>query len=192
VILRIGGTTCFKTLYRCARTAALHETGPVAQSHLAYLEHLARGSATIHCRRANAGVLYRAAFCMNLDDTSPVERSAVKKAAMEWAQRKFLNAMASSPEPTEKKIQYITCRWLRFPPVGPSFRCSILVSMRFSETTESSPIAHTQFLHWRHSLHLPGTDLALPTTPPPSATDGSHISWLTIRICYSLLTRLPP
>jgi hypothetical protein len=27
----------FKTLYRCARTAARHETGPAAQSRLAYL-----------------------------------------------------------------------------------------------------------------------------------------------------------
>ena len=59
----------FKTLYRCARTATRHETGPAAQSRLAYLEHLAAGGATMHCLRANAGVLYRAAACMNLDDT---------------------------------------------------------------------------------------------------------------------------
>lgn len=52
----------FKTLYRCARTAARHETGPAAQSRLAYLEHLAAGGATSHCLRANAGVLYRAAL----------------------------------------------------------------------------------------------------------------------------------
>jgi hypothetical protein len=36
----------FKTLYRCARTAARHENGPAARSRLAYLEHLAAGGAT--------------------------------------------------------------------------------------------------------------------------------------------------
>jgi hypothetical protein len=51
---------------------------------------------------------------MNLDDTSLVDRAAVEKAATEWAHRKFLNAMASSPEATEKEFRYITCRWLRF------------------------------------------------------------------------------
>jgi len=104
----------FKTLYRCARTSARHENGPAARSRLAYLEQLSAGGATLHCLRANAGVLYRAAVCMNLDDSSPVERTAVEKAATEWAHRKFLNAMASSPEPTEKEFRYITCRWLRF------------------------------------------------------------------------------
>ncbi len=104
----------FKTLYRCARTAVRHETGPAAQSRLAYLEHLASGGATLNCLRANAGVLYRAAVCMNLDDTSLVERAAVERAATEWAHGKFLNAMASSPEPTEREFRYITCRWLRF------------------------------------------------------------------------------
>jgi hypothetical protein len=98
----------FKSLYRCARTAARHETGQAAQSCLAYLEHLAAGGPTLHCLRANAGVLYGAAFRMNLDDTSLVERSAVEKAATEWAHRKLLNAMASSQEPTEKKFRYIT------------------------------------------------------------------------------------
>jgi hypothetical protein len=58
----------FKTLYRCVRTAARHENGPAARSRLAYLENLAAGGATLHCLRANAGVLYRAAVCMNLDD----------------------------------------------------------------------------------------------------------------------------
>jgi hypothetical protein len=71
----------FKTLYRCARTAARHEAGPAAQSRLVYLEHLAAGGATLHCLRANAGVLYRAAVCMNLDDVSPVKRTAVEIAA---------------------------------------------------------------------------------------------------------------
>ena len=104
----------FKTLYRCARTAARHESGPAAQSRLAYLEHMAAGGATLHTLRATAGVLYRSAVCMKLDDTSLIERTAVEKAAKQWAHRKYLNTMASSPEPTEKEFRYITCRWLRF------------------------------------------------------------------------------
>ena len=104
----------FKTLYRCARTAARHENGPAARSRVAYLEHLAAGGATLHCLRANAGVLYRAAVCMNLDDASPVERTAVESAARDWAHRRYFNAMTSGPEGTEKEFRYITCRWLRF------------------------------------------------------------------------------
>jgi hypothetical protein len=72
------------------------------------------GGATLQGLRANAGAHYPAATCMNLDDTSLVERAAVEKAAMEWAHRKFLNAMASSSEPREKESRHITCRWLRF------------------------------------------------------------------------------
>jgi hypothetical protein len=45
----------FKILHRCARAAARHESGPAAQSRLAYLEHLAAGDGTLHSRRANAG-----------------------------------------------------------------------------------------------------------------------------------------
>jgi len=64
--------------------------------------------------------------------------------------------------------------------------------MLSSETTESSPIAYTQFLHWRRSLHHVPMDSALSTPPPQSATDGKPISWLTIHICYGLLTCSPP
>jgi hypothetical protein len=61
----------FKTLYRCARTAARHESGPAAKFRLAYLEHLAAGGVTLHSLRANAGVIYRSAVYMNLDESSP-------------------------------------------------------------------------------------------------------------------------
>ena len=47
----------FKILHRCARAAARHESGPAAQSRLAYLEHLAAGGATLHTMPANAGLL---------------------------------------------------------------------------------------------------------------------------------------
>ena len=146
----------FKTLYRCARTAARHENGPAARSRVAYLEHLVAGRATLHCLRANAGVLYRAAVCMNLDDTSPVERTAVESAARDWAHRRYFNAMASGPEGTEKEFRYVTCRWLRFagrlqeparpptPPASGRTRCLLSVhdrgAMR-SKASGSSPSA---------------------------------------------------
>jgi len=65
----------FKTLYRCARMTAWHENDPPALSRLVYLKHLAAGGATLHRVRANARVLYRAAVCMSVDDTSPVEQT---------------------------------------------------------------------------------------------------------------------
>ena len=104
----------FKTLYRCARTATRHESGPAAQSRLKYLEYLAEGGAGLHSLRANAGVIYRSAVCMNLDDTSPVERLAVEKAAKEWANRSYRNAMSFGPDQTEKEFRLVTCRWLSY------------------------------------------------------------------------------
>jgi len=94
----------FTTLYRCARTAARHENGPAARSRVAYLEHLAAGGAALHCLRAKAGVLYRAAVSMNLDDASPLERTAVESAARDWAHRRYFNAMASGPEGTATEL----------------------------------------------------------------------------------------
>ncbi len=104
----------FKTIYRCARTVARHENGPAAQSRLKYLEHLAAGGACVHSLRVHAGVIYRTAVWMNLDDTSPVERTAVEKAAKEWANRRYRNASAYGPEQTEKEFKFITCSWLRY------------------------------------------------------------------------------
>jgi integrase/recombinase XerD len=104
----------FKTLYRCARTAARHESGPAAQSRLTYLEHLAEGGATLHTLRARAGVLYRAAVSMNLDDTSPVKQEAVEDAAGAWAHRPYLNAMAKGTHKTEREFRMFTCSWLRY------------------------------------------------------------------------------
>lgn len=37
---------------------------------------------------------------------------------------------------------------------GSELSLLILVSMHPSMTTENPPVAFTQFLHWRHSLHL--------------------------------------
>jgi len=92
----------FKTLYRYARTAVRHETGPSAQSRRAVLEHLAAGGATLHSLRANPSVIYGSAVCMYVDDTSPVERTAVEEAAKGWANCRYRNTMAEGPEQTEK------------------------------------------------------------------------------------------
>jgi hypothetical protein len=104
----------FKTLYRCARTAARHESGPAAKSRLAYLEHLAAGGSTLHTLRATAGVIFRSAVYMNLDESSPVERAAVEEAARAWAHRHYRNTMAKGPEQTEREFRLVTCCWLRF------------------------------------------------------------------------------
>ena len=104
----------FKTLYRCARTAARHESGPAAQSRLAYLQHLAAGGAALSTLRGNAGVIYRSAVYLNLDDSSPVARAAVEEAARAWAHHRYLNTNAKGPEKTEKQFRLVTCCWLRF------------------------------------------------------------------------------
>jgi hypothetical protein len=75
---------------------------------------LAAGGATLHSLRANAGVIYRSAVYMNLDDSSPVERAAVEKAAKAWAHRPYRNTMAKGPEQTEREFRLVTCCWLRF------------------------------------------------------------------------------
>ena len=54
----------------------------------------------------------------------------------------------------------------RLPTSGSELSLLILVSMLPSSTTENSPVAYTQFLHWRHSLHLHATDSAFSTPPP--------------------------
>jgi hypothetical protein len=69
----------------------------------------------------------------------------------------------------------------RLPTSGSELSLLILVSMLPSSTTENSPVAYTQFLHWRHSLHLHATDSAFSTTPPQSATGGRNFSRLTVR-----------
>jgi hypothetical protein len=70
----------------------------------------------------------------------------------------------------------------RLPTSGSELSLLILVSMLPSSTTENSPVAHTQFLHWRHSLHPHATDSAFSCTPPLSATGGKKFSRLTVRI----------
>jgi hypothetical protein len=77
----------------------------------------------------------------------------------------------------------------RLPTSGSELSLLILVSMQPSMTTENPPVAYTQFLHRRHSLHLRTTDSAFSSIPPQSATSGTPFSRLTVRfIRYSLLT----
>jgi hypothetical protein len=45
----------FKTLYRCQRTVARHENGPLHESRRFYLEHLSAQGAALHTLRGEAG-----------------------------------------------------------------------------------------------------------------------------------------
>ena len=54
----------FKTLYRCPRTVARHENGPLHESRRRYLVHLAAQGAALHTLRGAAGIIYRAAIWM--------------------------------------------------------------------------------------------------------------------------------
>jgi len=104
----------FKTLYRCPRTVARHENGLLHESRRLYLEHIASQGAALHTLRATAGIIYRAAIWMNLDESSPVERKAVERAAKRWAHRSYRNASCRGPEQTDKVFRQTTCKWLHF------------------------------------------------------------------------------
>jgi hypothetical protein len=82
----------FNILYRCPRTVARHENGPLHESRQRYLEHLSAQGAALHTLRGAAGIIYRAAIWMKLDDSSPVERKEVELAAKRWAHRSYRNA----------------------------------------------------------------------------------------------------
>ena len=101
----------FNTLYRCPRTIARHENGPLAESRRRYLEHLAAQGAAIHTIRAAAGVIYRATI---LDGSSAVERRSVERAAQRWAHRWYRNASSRGPDQTDKEFRQTMCKWLRF------------------------------------------------------------------------------
>jgi len=114
----------FNTLYRCPRTVARHENAPLADSRRRYLEHLAAQGAALHTIRAAAGVIYRAATMMKLDDSSPVERKDVERAARRWAHRWYRNASSRGPDQTDKEFRQTTCNWLRFAGRLPRIRSS--------------------------------------------------------------------
>jgi integrase/recombinase XerD len=103
----------FHALYRCPRTIARHENGPLAESRRRYLEHLAAQGPAIHTIRAAAGVIYRATILMKLDESSPVERKDVERAAKRWAHRWYRNASSRGPDLTDKEFRQTTCNWLR-------------------------------------------------------------------------------
>jgi hypothetical protein len=104
----------FKTLYRCPRTVARHENGPLQDSRRRYLEHLAAQGAALHTLRGAAGIIYRAAIWMKLDESSPVERKEVERAAKRWAHRSYRNASCRCPQQTDKEFRQTTCSWLRY------------------------------------------------------------------------------
>jgi len=104
----------FETLYRCPRTIARHQNGPLHDSRLRYLEHLASQGTTVHTLRTIAGVLYRAAICMRLDESRPVERTEIERAAKGWANRPYRPTSCQSPAGGEKEFRLVTSNWLRF------------------------------------------------------------------------------
>jgi len=104
----------FNILYRCPRTVARHQSGPLHESRRLYLEHLAAQGAALHTLRGAAGIIYRAAIWMKLDESSPVERKEVELAAKRWAHRSYRNASCRGPELTDKEFRQTTCSWLRF------------------------------------------------------------------------------
>jgi integrase/recombinase XerD len=104
----------FNILYRCPRTVARHENGPLHESRGLYLEHLAAQGAALHTLRGAAGIIYRAAIWMKLDESSPVERKEIERAAKRWAHRSYRNASCRGPQQTDKEFRQTTCNWLRF------------------------------------------------------------------------------
>ncbi|MGA7768982.1 MAG: tyrosine-type recombinase/integrase [Candidatus Sulfotelmatobacter sp.] len=104
----------FNTLYRCPRTIARHENGPLAELRRRYLEHLAAQGAALHTLRGAAGIIYRAAIWMKLDESGPVERKEVERAAKRWSHRSYRNASCRCPQQTDKEFRQTTCNWLRF------------------------------------------------------------------------------
>ena len=104
----------FKTLYSCPLTITRHENGPLHESRRLYLEHLAKEGASRSMLLRASGVMYRAAVRMNLDESSPVEQTAVAAAAKEWANRRDGNPNRRSAAPAEREFRQITCDWLRF------------------------------------------------------------------------------
>jgi integrase/recombinase XerD len=104
----------FNILYRCPRTIARHENGPLHESRRSYLEHLSAQGAALHTLRGAARIIYRAAVWMKLDESSPVERKEIERAAKRWAHRSYRNASCRGPQQTDKEFRQTTCNWLRF------------------------------------------------------------------------------
>ena len=57
----------FKTLYRCPRTIARHESGPLYESRRQYLEHPAAQDAALHTLRALLALADDAALWLALE-----------------------------------------------------------------------------------------------------------------------------
>ena len=104
----------FTNLYQCPGRIARHESRPLYESRRRYLEHLAARGAALHTLRGAAGIIYRAAIWMKLDESSPVERKEIERAAKRWAHRSYRNASCRGPQQTDKEFRQTTCNWLRF------------------------------------------------------------------------------
>jgi len=104
----------FKTLYSCPLTVARHENGPLHESRRRYLDHLAKEGASRSMLLRASAVMYQAAVRMKLDESGPVEETAVAMAAHEWASRENGNPNRRVVRHTERAFRQIACDWLRF------------------------------------------------------------------------------
>lgn len=102
----------FNSLYRCPRTIARHENGPLRDSRVRYLQHLVAEGAAVPTVKRAAELLYRAAISMRLDESSPVERTEIERAAQHWANRPY--GIAKNPEKVARAFRTFTCGWLRY------------------------------------------------------------------------------
>lgn len=104
----------FEKIYRCSRTIARHESGPLRDSRARYLEHLAEQGAAPKTVQAAAAVVYRAAVLMHLDDSRLVDPAEIQQAAKDWANRPFPYACGLRTEIAAKQFREVTRGWLRF------------------------------------------------------------------------------
>jgi hypothetical protein len=137
MILRIGGITCSKP-YIVVRARPLGMRTALLHGHGSRTWNTSLPAVPLCTACANAGVLYRAAVCMRLDDTSPVERAAVESAARDWAHRQYLNAMASSPDALSFQVVCAFSKRKRHS-YYPPFRIDALETLAFQQFAGSPP-----------------------------------------------------
>ena len=106
----------FEALFTHPQTITRHQSGPMAEERLRYLEHLKAQGTRRGTLRNTARVLYRATVHMELGESGPVELKAIAKAAEQWASRKVPPGRWRGPGGAgPQKLYYRTIsRWMRF------------------------------------------------------------------------------
>ena len=102
----------FKTLYRCARTAARHDNGSscTVTTRLPETPRCGRCHSALPARERRCAISCGCLLEFGRHESSGTNggRKHCKRLGASPA------AMASGPEGTEKEFRYITCCWLRF------------------------------------------------------------------------------